>query len=307
MFYVACLSAAHQPEHHANGHAHLAFSMPLISLEGSQIHKYNLKMSRVKNGKGGKGRRRALDVSAVPEQPLILKHQLESFYRDNTRTKRRRPSSSRGGDGDGGDGGASSQYVGLYRELGMWHAQIMVRGRVHNLGVLRRRRGGGAGVRQGRLKIQGTLRLRPAYFLGTESTFAGIPEQPLRTRLDRKSGGGGNDDDDAAVAAAAYVGVKRCRDRWQPRLKIGKRMRYLGTYDTPEEAAQVYAKAELFLRQKKKEENIAKKKEKRSDGDEPQESQQQPRQNAAATTATEQEDDATTAAAAAPVETIYEV
>ena len=40
--------------------------------------------------------------------------------------------------------------------------------------------------------------------------------------------------------ASGYRGVRVMRSRWQARLKVSGKVRYLGVYDTPEEAARAY-------------------------------------------------------------------
>ena len=64
--------------------------------------------------------------------------------------------------------------------------------------------------------------------------LSNIPEQQHLFTSNTKSG---------------YKGVKKCRERWQARICIDKIHRNLGTFDTPEEAAQIYARAVYYLKQ----------------------------------------------------------
>ena len=65
-------------------------------------------------------------------------------------------------------------------------------------------------------------------------------------------------------SSSGYKGVKKNKKRWEARVTIGKILKTLGTFDTPEQAAQIYARAVCYLKQNEQEK--AGKSEKGGDG-----------------------------------------
>jgi len=63
---------------------------------------------------------------------------------------------------------------------------------------------------------------------------------------------------------SGYKGVKKNKKRWEARVTIGKTLKTLGTFDTPEQAAQIYARAVCYLKQNEQEKAV--KSEKGGDG-----------------------------------------
>jgi len=159
-----------------------------------------------------------IDLSDVPPQPLILKNELSrTNYRDNSR---RRPVKE----------GISSKYTGVYYvKNGKWKAQIMAGGRVRHLGYCDTEEEAAAVYARSAFKYKSTAGGRMMYG-GLD--LSDVPERPFILNK---------------ASASGYRGVKKLRDRWQARIG-GADGRYvtLGTFDSPEEAAGIYARA-LYL------------------------------------------------------------
>jgi hypothetical protein len=173
-----------------------------------------------------------IDLSDVPNQPLILKHQV-GLYRDNTR---QRPVNE----------STASKYMGVYWETsaGMkkWRAQIMVNKRVCNLGRYDDEEAAAQVYAKAAYKYKKSKAPTGVYG-GLD--LSDVPEQPLIYRLILESG---------VANATKYKGTKRCRDRWQARIPMNGKLTNLGTFDTEEEAAAVYAKANFVVEQQKRQE-----------------------------------------------------
>jgi hypothetical protein len=174
-----------------------------------------------------------IDLSDVPYQPLILKHQVD-LYRDNTRL---RPVKEK----------TASKYMGVYWEsnaggMSKWHAQIMVEKRVYNLGKFHDEEAAAQVYAKAAYKYKKS-KAPPGVYGGLD--LSNVPEQPLIYRLILES---------AVAPATRFKGVKRCRNKWQARIAMDGKSRELGTFDTEEVAAAIYAKA-AFLVEKQKRRN----------------------------------------------------
>ena len=172
--------------------------------------------------RGGGAAPFVVDLVGVPPQPLVLKNALSGggggMYEDNTR---RRPIKA-----------GSSRYTGVYLDkgVGKWKAQIMVDGCVRSIGYYDREEDAAAVYARAAFKYKKKV--------ATADTFGGldlgdVPERPLIT---------GN-------GASGFWGVKNVRGRWQARIVVerGESARTLGTFDTVEEAASIYSRAEFYL------------------------------------------------------------
>lgn len=127
----------------------------------------------------------------------------------------------------------SSQYKGVYWDVASrnWHAQIMIKGVIQNLGCYEDEREAGIVYAKAAKKYKRAAP-PPGIYAGLD--LRNVPEQPL---IPPKEG-----------SKSPYKGVKLCKKRWQTRVTIPRRgPTTLGTFDTPEEAAQVYAKALYVL------------------------------------------------------------
>jgi len=163
-----------------------------------------------------------IDISDVPEQPPILKNDftnVNTIYKDNFR---QRPV-----------GPKSSKYTGCYYEKswGKWKSQIMVDGRVRSIGYYDEEEDAAISYAKAAFKYKPKK--------GSQQIFGGIdlsniPEQQELITSNSSSG---------------YKGVKKNKKRWEARISIEKIPKTLGTFDTPEEAAQVYARAVCYLNQ----------------------------------------------------------
>jgi hypothetical protein len=165
-----------------------------------------------------------IDFTHVPPQPLILKNALlrgGGRYKDNTR---RRPVKA-----------GSSRYTGVYldKAAGKWKAQIMVDGRVRSIGYYEREEDAAGDYARAAFKYKVSI---------GELTYGGldlgaVPERPLI------AGGG----------ASGYRGVKNVKGRWQARIAVekGGNARTLGTFDSAEAAASIYAQAAFYLERRK--------------------------------------------------------
>ena len=163
-------------------------------------------------------KRKYIDLTGVPSQPLILKNELSrTGYADNSRT---RPTTAE-----------SSRFTGVYhdRAQGKWKAQIFADGAVRAIGLYDREEDAAAGYARAAFKYKART---PTH------TYAGldlsrVPAQPL-IRGETSSG---------------YKGVKKNKTRWEARIATtrGTPPKTLGTFDTPELAAGIYARAAYYL------------------------------------------------------------
>jgi hypothetical protein len=171
-----------------------------------------------------------IDLSDVPNQPLILKHQVD-LYRDNTR---QRPVNEK----------SASKYMGVYWEHNMntWRSQIMLEKRVCNLGSYHDEEEAAQVYAKAAFKYKKSK--APSGVYGGLD-LSNVPEQPLIERPISKSGR-------ATAFSPKYKGTKQCRDKWQARICENGKSVGLGTFDTEEEAATIYAKAAFVIEQKNK-------------------------------------------------------
>jgi AP2 domain len=162
-----------------------------------------------------------IDLSDVPRRDPIFKTENIGLFYDNSRPHKVDPE-------------LSSKYVGVYYHMGTnkWRAQIMIDSKVYNLGDY---------VDE---EEAGSIYATAAYKYKRQSPFVGIyggldlrniPDQPyiLRSEHDR--------------TVTMYKGIKKCKGRWQARISMKGRDIHLGTFDTMEEAAQVYSNAAYYL------------------------------------------------------------
>ena len=155
-----------------------------------------------------------IDLNDVPPQPLILKNDLSQSkeYIDNTRRRNVRE--------------GSSKYTGVYfaKEVNKWKAQIMIEGIVRSIGYYEIEEEAAADYARAVFKYKP----KKGYATYGGLDLKGIPDQPLIHSETSKSG---------------YKGVKRNKSRWEATLN-GKN---LGTFDTKEEAARIYARARYYV------------------------------------------------------------
>jgi hypothetical protein len=194
-----------------------------------------------------------IDLSDVPNQPLILKHQV-GLYRDNTRQRPVNESVQ-----------VASKYMGVYWETSAgtkkWRAQIMVNKRVCNLGKYDDEEAAAQVYAKAAYKYKKS-KAPPGVYGGLD--LSNVAEQPLIYRLILESG---------VANATKYKGTKRCRDKWQARIPMNGKSITLGTFDTEEQAASIYAKAAYLLKQedqpqKKQQRPLKRRKQNASSGDE---------------------------------------
>jgi hypothetical protein len=171
-----------------------------------------------------------IDLKDVPPQPLLLKNDLSRSkeYRDNTRRRNVKE--------------GSSKYTGVYFEKGMnkWKAQIMIEGKVRSIGYYGNEEEAAADY------ARAVFKYKPKKGYGTYGglDLNDIPDQPLIQSETAKSG---------------YKGVKKNKSRWEARINNIQ----LGTFDTKEEAAGIYARARYYYDQqggepsKKKKQRVA--------------------------------------------------
>jgi hypothetical protein len=137
----------------------------------------------------------------------------------------------------------SSRYLGVHLDLVVykWRAQMMLDGTVVNLGCYTTEE------EAGRVYAKAAYRYKPP--APERGIYAGldlrnVPQQPLILRSDDCRNGRGRP---TTTTTILYKGVKKCRNRWQARLSHQGKILTLGTFDTMEEAAQVYANALYVL------------------------------------------------------------
>jgi len=164
-----------------------------------------------------------IDITDIPPQPLILKNGLDdNNYKDNSR---RRPVKA-----------SSSKYTGVYYDkvTQKWKAQIMVDNRVCSIGYYTKEEDAAGDYAKAAFKYK--ARKGDKVFGGLD--LSNIPEQQTLIT--------------SSNASSGYKGVKKMKGRWQACISIekGKGPTTLGTFDTVEEAARIYARAAKFLEQK---------------------------------------------------------
>ena len=169
-----------------------------------------------------------IDLTDVPPQPLILKNEAAESgsrwkFKDNSR---RRPVVA----------AISSKYTGVYLDHNnnRWKAQIMVTGKVRSIGYYGTESEAAADYARAAFKYK--LPSKGASYGGLD--LSNVPENLSLIPSSR--------------SASGYLGVKKNRARWEARINIAKQgVKTLGTFDTPEEAAAIYAKAAFYLEQKR--------------------------------------------------------
>ena len=167
------------------------------------------------------------ELANVPYQKPILKGDHDDKrYRDNFRN---RPI----------DAERASKYVGVSYDavVNLWRAQMMIDGKVVNLGCYMDE------------DEAGTIYAKAAYQYKSRAPVVGIyggldlstiPNQPLLLRPDHET------------SIIKYKGIKANKGRWQARITVkgGTRVIHLGTFGTVEEAAQIYSNASYYLEHK---------------------------------------------------------
>lgn len=155
-----------------------------------------------------------IDLKDVLPQPLILKNALlhSKEYNDNTRRRNIRK--------------GSSKYTGIYFEKGMkkWKAQIMIEGIVRSIGYYETEEEAAADYARAAFKYKP----KRGYATYGGLDLKDVPDQPLIHSDTSKSG---------------FKGVKKNKKRWEASLN-GQN---LGTFDTKEEAAGIYARARFYV------------------------------------------------------------
>ena len=174
-----------------------------------------------------------IDLTGVPPQPLILKNQLgNTLYKDNSRRFAGRLRT---------DNPNCSKYTGVYYEKKQlkWKAQIMVEGKVRSIGYYDNEEDAAADYARAAYKYK--ARKPSADFYGNVYGGLDLSGIPTNMSLIRKEG-----------TASGYAGVKRNKSRFEARIGVRKKVVTLGTFDTPEEAAMVYARAKFYLETRQK-------------------------------------------------------
>lgn len=165
-----------------------------------------------------------LNLAGIPDNvPLIRKEDYLREYADNSRGKRKLTEQA-------------SAYVGVYKQPDdKWRAQISVNGKVHNLGHFTNEED--AARQYAKAAWRYKQHKRPDHFGGLD--LSGVPKDlPLIAN--------------AAGSKTPYKGIKACKGRWQARITVHGKPKTLGTFDTPEDAAQVHARAVCFLENQKR-------------------------------------------------------
>eukprot|EP00550_Attheya_septentrionalis_P003946 CAMPEP_0198288602 /NCGR_PEP_ID=MMETSP1449-20131203/7047_1 /TAXON_ID=420275 /ORGANISM="Attheya septentrionalis, Strain CCMP2084" /LENGTH=289 /DNA_ID=CAMNT_0043986769 /DNA_START=10 /DNA_END=876 /DNA_ORIENTATION=- len=170
-----------------------------------------------------------IDVSDVPDQPRIKKN--EDPYLDNSRTKK---------------GKMSSKYMGVYWDVrhNGWKAQVMLGGKNRSLGHFKTEKEAASVYSKACYKYKRHLAKEKLTGIYGGLNLNDIPEQPLIP----KDGVVDNSDPNKS----RFKGITKCKTKWQPRITIEGKLRYLGSFKTQEEAASIYAKAQFLLERRKK-------------------------------------------------------
>ena len=161
-----------------------------------------------------------LDLSDVPHDiPPIMRNSLPPEYSDNSR---KRPVKQ-----------GTTPYMGVsYQSDGKFRAQIFVLGKIHNLGSYATPRE--AAIVYARAAYKYKARRVAKLVFG--------PIDLRQTPSDVKPIPGSN-------PKVKYKGVKLNKARYSARISYQGRVVEMGTYDTPEEAGTVYARAAIFVNQ----------------------------------------------------------
>ena len=160
-----------------------------------------------------------IDLTGVPPQPLILKNQLSATcYQDNSR---RRPI-----------GKGSSKYTGAFykKKMQKWEARIMVQGKARFIGYYDKEEDAAADYARAAFKYKPKKQSLDTY---GGCDLSGVPNDLPLIRNERN--------------ATGYIGVKPNKGRFTA--YIGRTNKTLGTFDTAEEAALIYARAKYYLEQ----------------------------------------------------------
>jgi len=169
-----------------------------------------------------------IDLTGVPPQPLILKNRLShTLYKDGSRTH---PTKA-----------GSSKFTGVYHDASQsyakWKAQIMVKGKVRSIGYYDNEEDAAADYARAAYKYK-EKKAHSNVYGGLD--LSGVPAALPLIRSE--------------TAASGFAGVKKNRrQRFEARIAVRKKHKNLGTFDTPEEAARIYARAKCFLESKPQE------------------------------------------------------
>ena len=127
--------------------------------------------------------------------------------------------------------GGSSKYLGVYfdSKLKKWKAQMMMEGNVRSLGYYVNEEDAAAEYAKAAFKYKAKKH---------SETYGGydlsdVPPQPLIRK---------------ETCVSGFRGVHKNKERWEARIKGTA----LGTFDTPEEAAGIYARALFYLNREQK-------------------------------------------------------
>jgi hypothetical protein len=165
-----------------------------------------------------------IDVSDVPDQPCILKD--DDPYKDNTRRRK---------------GKMTSKYMGVYWESthSRWKSQVMLCGKNRSLGYFKTEIEAASVYSKVCFKYKRHLAKGKLTGIYGGLNLNGIPDQPHIL----KDGVVDNSDPNKS----RFKGIKKCKTKWQPRVTVEGKARYLGAFETQEEAASIYAKAQFLL------------------------------------------------------------
>jgi hypothetical protein len=175
-----------------------------------------------------------VDVSDVPYHKPILKSENIGIFCDNSRNHTVNPE-------------LASKYVGVYYHKGTnkWRAQMMIENKVCNLGEYIDEEEAGSMYAKVAFKYKRQGPVATGIYGGLD--LRNVPNQPLiKSEHTRSSSSSTN--------ITKYKGIKLCKRRWQARLSRGGNVIHLGTFDTIEEAAQIYANAFYYLENNSKSE-----------------------------------------------------
>ena len=164
-------------------------------------------------------------LAKVPYQTPILKEEYK--YRDNYRTHRVDPE-------------LGSKYVGVSYDacVNRWRAQMMIDKSVVNLGTYVNEE------EAGEIYAKAAFQFKSSHSKLVTGIYGGldlraVPNQPLIWKQNHET------------STVKYKGVKANKKRWQASIARNGGNLHLGTFDTMEEAAQIYSNAVYYLEHKK--------------------------------------------------------